>query len=99
MRGYTALPQLLISCSCSDLRRGRYRCHAEPKLVHQSVLYIVQFPWCAALDREYIPSRATRHRALCCVYRRLVFMQAAAVTPTVGPSCLVMEIKERVPQA
>jgi hypothetical protein len=61
---------------------------AEPELNYDAVFYLSQFSCCAAFDGEDIPSGTVRRGAFRRVYQRWVFMQAATVTPTVGPSCL-----------
>ncbi len=72
---------------------------AEPEPIHDPVLRLTQLSGHVPLHREYVPTRATRHGALGSFYECLMFVQAATVSPTIGPRCLVMQIKESVPQA
>jgi hypothetical protein len=72
---------------------------AEPELVYDPVFYLSQFSCCAAFDGEDVPSCTTGHSALCGFYECSVFMQAAVVSPTIGPRCLIVEIKKPVAQA
>jgi hypothetical protein len=67
----------------------------KSQVIHDLIFRSCQFSQLAIFDRQDIPTSSPRQAALGGIAERLMFMHAAAVTPTVRPGGFVMNIIQR----
>jgi hypothetical protein len=86
----TYFPKIPLAKPVPDLKLSFPGCKSE--VIHDFIFCSCQSSQLATFDRQDIPTSSPRQAALGGIAERLMFMHAAAVTPTVRPSCFVMNI-------